>query len=335
MKRYIISKEALSYLDREQKLATDELAKSIVITDETLVFQHIPKVSIVLSEEEVNFLKSKGFEVNVEQVFKPTLWAGDYEKVRSRYYKTKKKNLTGKGTKIAILDTGLATDIIPVEVAVNYADGGPVTGNPGHGTFVTSIIKDELIGLAPDAEVHFIKIYDSEGNGTESTILAAIDHCINNEIDIVNMSFAALWPNQETVNTCINAGIVMAAASGNSPADAQVSPPACFPGVVSVNAMTEAGGIGYFNIILPEPNTYNWHTPSVACSGRNCEGRFSNGQYGVSNGTSFSCPFFVGSFALYKEELGIEDNYKVLQHILNKAKKLEQPVYSGAGLLTF
>lgn len=334
--RYIISKEAIPYLNLNLKLATEELAKSKVITDEALTFNNLPFISVVLTDEEVTLLKEKGFEPVSEATQTGGLLAGNYEKVRSRYYKAQKKNITGKGCKIAILDTGLATSIIPVEFAINFASGDPVTTNPSHGTFVTSIIKDTLIGIAKDAQVHFLKVFDSTNTITESAILAALDYCIDNQIDIVNMSFGVIFPNvPAAINSCISAGIVMCAASGNNDPDAVVIQPACLPGVISINAIREDGIEGAGNVILPDPNPNNYHGPTVACSGITCEGRFFNGAYGTSSGTSFSCPFFVGLFACHKEEFKEPDNYKVLDCILSKCKKDIKEIYFGRGLPTF
>lgn len=337
MERCIITKEALEYLNLNSDSATEKLAESIVITDENLHFNNFPIASVVLTHEQVSALLKAGFQVKPEEKGKLELLAGDYEKVRSRYYKAQKKDLKGRGCKVAILDTGLATSIIPVEFAVNFATGDPgVTGNPSHGTFVTSIIKDSAIGLASGATVHFLKIVDDEGNYTESGLLAALDYCIDQEIDIVNMSFGAGFLTlPAAIQDCINAGIVMCAASGNNNPDAIVIPPACLPGVISVNAIKEDGTPGASNVILPDPNPNNYHGPTVACSGIVCEGRFYNGVYGTSSGTSFSCPFFVGLFACCHEECEIMDNYTLLSHVLDKVKKDLNSVYFGRGLVTF
>lgn len=337
--RYIISKEAALYISiNSNKLATDELAKDIVITNEILTFNNLPFVSVILTDEQVLILKENGFDVKEEGVQQNGLLAGNYEKVRARYYKAQKKNITGKGCKIAILDTGLATSIIPVEFAVNLATAAPgVTGNPSHGTFVTSIIKDSLIGLAKDAEVHFLKVWDDSSNMTESTFLAAMDYCIDNEIDIVNMSFAVYFPNMEVaIQECINAGIVMCAASGNETSvDVPVLQPALFSGVVSVSALSEDKSVYTKNILILPGMPPGAHGPTVACSGITCEGRFYNGVYGTSSGTSFSCPFFVGTFACHYEQLGSTDNYEVLNCVFNRMKKDTNSVYFGRGLLTY
>lgn len=333
IKRYIIQKEALNLLDKNVVDANETLAKDIVITDECLVFSRLPYASVCLNASEVDLLKSKGYDVKPEERKKGEPTAGNYEKNRSAWRKFYVKNITGRGVKVAVLDTGCNTTHVPCDFTVNYADANPVTNNAGHGTQVVSIIKSS-IGLANGCEMHFIKIFDDVTSTTDSVILAAVNYCKEHDIDVMNMSFNLTFPSmQDWMNQLWDDNCIPVGATGNSPTETAVGLPAGLNNVVAVNAVNEDGAIGYKNYLVQGDAT---HGVTISCSGRGCETITSAGALNTNNGTSFSAPFFCGIFALYKEQLGLPraDNKKVLQHILNKAIKTEPVQYFGAGIIT-
>lgn len=104
---------------------------------------------------------------------------------------------TGTGVSVAVIDVGFhwtctaeGTNDIPTPntkvfygVPQFYNGGvctpsGPLTTGMYHGTNVTDI----LIDMAPDVDLHLIRI------GDESDLMDAKDYCVTNGIDIVNMS---------------------------------------------------------------------------------------------------------------------------------------------------
>lgn len=330
--RYIVHKDALNFINVSTKLATDELSKPVVITDDPLHFKHIPFISVVLTADQVEVLKSKGLDPKPEET-KGELFAADYEKTRSMYYrKAVPKGLTGAGTKIAIMDTGCIVAYCPVDFAVNFADEseGVAGPNASHGQMVTSIIKSE-IGLASGAEVHFLKVISDDNEYFESAFLAGVDYCIEEGIDIINMSFSyASTAFDASIASFISGGGVVVAAPGNATSDTAMASPAKLPDVVSINAINENGEAVTKNII-----NEGGHGITAACSGIDCEVVFTNGVTGTTSGTSFSAPFFVGLFACYKQELGISDNYEILNYILTRCLKKKPLQYFGNGIPTF
>lgn len=334
MKRYIVDKQALSFIDVKTKLATDELAKPVVITTEPLHFKNLPFISVMLTDEQAELLRSKGIRVSLEERRGETFGA-DYEKVRSQYYrKAVPKGLTGKGVKVAIMDTG-CTAHCPVDFAVNFADedegvSGP---NASHGQMSCSILKSD-IGLCNDSVVHCLKVITSDNEYFESAFLAAMDYCIEEEIDIINMSFSfSSTAFDAAIADFIAGGGVVAAAPGNATSDTAMASPAKLPNVIAVNAITEDFEAVTKNVLNP-----GGHGITVACSGIDCEVVFTNGVTGTTNGTSFSAPFFVGLFACYKEELSRHKtvtNAEVLEYILDRCVKLRDEKYFGYGIPTF
>lgn len=332
--RYIVTKQALEFIQVETQLATDVLSKPVVITGEPLHYKNLPFISVVLTPEQVALLRSKGIMVTPEET-KGETFGADYEKVRTQYYrKAVPKGLTGKGVKVAIMDTG-CTAHCPVDFAVNFADedegvSGP---NASHGQMACSVMKSD-IGLCNGAEVHCLKVISTGNEYFESAFLAAMDYCIEEEIDIINMSFSfASTAFDSAVAAFIAGGGIVAAAPGNATSDTAMASPAKLPNVIAVNAITED-----FEAVTKNVINAGGHGITVACSGIDCEVVFTNGVTGTTNGTSFSAPFFVGLFACYKEELSRHKtvtNAEVLEYILDRCVKLRDEKYFGYGLPTF
>lgn len=333
--RYIVDKKALSFIDVTTRDATGELSKPVVITGEPLHFKNLPFISVILMDEQVELLRSKGIEVNPEQTKGETL-AADYQKTKSAYYlKAVPKGLTGKGVKVAIMDTGCIVAHCPVDFAVNFADETEGVGgaNASHGQMACSVMKSE-IGLCNDAIVHCLKVITGTDEYFESAFLAAMDYCIEEQIDIINMSFSfSSTAFDAAVATFISGGGIVVAAAGNDTSDAQMKSPAKLADVVSVNSISEAGTEVNKNVL-----NEGGHGITVACSGVGCEVVLTNGSTGTTNGTSFSAPFFVGMFACFKEELSRHQtvtNAQVLQYILDRCIKQRSSKYFGYGVPTF
>jgi Subtilisin-like serine proteases len=336
MKRFIVHKAAIDILGISSKSAINELSQAKLIHSETLHFDNVPYISVVLSNEQVELLRSHNIEVREEFVQSNVTLGADYEKIRSLYHKTKKKALSGKGVKVAVLDSGCNTAIVPVNYQANVIDANPgITDILGHGTRVCSIINHPIIGISNGCEFHMIKTVADNNSITEAAALAAFDYVIANNIDVVNLSWTYFTTAlQEAINAAIANNTIVCAASGNSSFVNDTYAPACLPGVVAINAIQENGEPSYKNINAPDYYV-NSHGITVACSGVATEGYNTSGVYSSGWGTSFACPFFVGAFALYKEELEESNNSKVLEYILKRTSKTLQPEYFGSGIVSF
>lgn len=338
MKRYIVCKSALSVLDLCTHDACGELTQEKIITDEGLHFNNLPFLSVMLCDDDVAKLKANGIFPEEEKVQETGIALGiTYERVRSHHFKVKKKGLSGKGCKVGVLDSGVNVAVTPAAYHVNFIDANIPSDDHGHGTAVTSIINHPTTGIAPGCEIHHLKIINSGGGTTESAVLAAFDYVIQNNLDVINLS----WTFDTTavraaVAAVVATNTIVCAASGNQSSDTYILMPSALPGVVSVNAVREDGEPHYKNVI-PYPAAYGGRGTgiTIACGGIATEHHNRGGGYGGGWGTSFACPFFVGTFAVYKEELKITDNHKVLEYVLSRAKKTTQPLYFGAGFVSF
>lgn len=337
MKRYIVDKAALALLDVRTLDAHQMLSSDLVITDQALEYSHLPFISVVLTEEEVKLLNENNiFPTEEARTDNVTLAPVGYEKVRAFWYKTQRRALTGKGCKVGVLDSGCNTAVVPCEFQVNYIEASPTADDVfGHGTQVCSIIKHPDIALAADCELHIIKVITNLGGGNESAILSGINYAIAQGLDIINLSWTFdTFSVRAAILNAVAAGVIVAAAAGNSNVDNNTLVPATLPGVVAVNTIAANGDVFNKNI-FPREDIPGAHGITVACSGVACQVYDKNGNYGANWGTSLSCPFFVGSFALYKEQTNESDNNKVLDFMFSRLKKQVQTDYFGLGIPSF
>jgi len=140
------------------------------------------------------------------------------------------ETLTGKGVKIAIVDSGADTSH-PLLHQIRL--GLDLTNNPadphswaqdiiGHGSHCAGIIaaRDEsgkmMRGFAPEAEIHILKVFPG---GRFSSLLEALDYCLDLDIDLINLSLGGPRRSEAVEQKLEEAalhGIACIVAAGNS-----------------------------------------------------------------------------------------------------------------------
>ena len=210
-------------------------------------------------------------------------------------------DFTGTGVKVAVLDTGI--DYKHPDLDDNCYGGVNVI-NPrkdyrddnGHGTHVAGIIAAErnnigVVGVAPEASLYGVKALDRNGNGWLSDIIAGLDWCVNNEMDIVNMSLGSDSNIQAFKDACDEAsaaGLVLVAAAGND--GGAVDYPAAYNSVIAVSATNSSDGLAYFSSYGPQI--------AIAAPGVNILSTYKGGGYETHSGTSMAAPHVAGTLAL-------------------------------------
>ena len=105
----------------------------------------------------------------------------------------------------------------------------------GHGTAIAGIIND----IAPNAEIYSVRIMDAENKATLSRVVEGIYWCIENDIDIINMSFGTTVKSavlEKAIQDANDAGILLISSAGNG--DTQgVEYPAAYEEVIAVGAV--------------------------------------------------------------------------------------------------
>lgn len=163
---------------------------------------------------------------------------------------------TGKGVKVAVIDTGI--DLNHSDLKENYKGGfdlvdfdfipqesteqdGPPTV---HGTHVAGIIsaKGHLKGVAPDADLYAYRALGPGGVGSTVQIIAALEEAVKEGVHIINLSLGnsvngADYPTSRAVNKAVEMGVIVVAANGNDgPENWSMGSPATAKTALSVGA---------------------------------------------------------------------------------------------------
>ncbi|MFC7303189.1 type VII secretion-associated serine protease mycosin [Streptomyces monticola] len=240
------------------------------------------------------------------------------------------KQSTGKGVRVAVIDTGVDVKNRQLAKAVDVRSGrnfmrknlkdengnkierGKENGTSdsvGHGTKVAGIIAARpmkgtgFVGLAPEATVIPIQQNDAEGHGTTETLAAAIRYAAGPaRADVINISqdtANAVEPTSElkqAVNEALAKKVVVVASAGNDGLGGNVKDtyPASYEGVLAVAASDRNNERAAFS--------QSSESVDVAAPGVDMISTVPGGGHCSDNGTSFSAPYVTGVAALLKEK---------------------------------
>ena len=100
----------------------------------------------------------------------------------------------GKGVRVAIMDSGLPKshpDIKHIAERTDWTDDGKEDDTIGHGTFVAGVIggkNRDCSGLAPEAELHAYKVFNSKSHAYTAWFIDAFNFAMFRRIHILNLS---------------------------------------------------------------------------------------------------------------------------------------------------
>ena len=197
-----------------------------------------------ISADEISLYKDNANVGYVEEdvkVKKSTLaddWYIDFDNIREIYNDL---SYRGENVKVAVLDTGVSfCNGKTVSGGINILDSENGYGDDnGHGTSMANIIT----AIAPEVDIYSVKVLDSNGEGYYSDIIEGINWSIENDIDIICMSFGAYdysYFLEEAIDNAFNSDITLIAASGNDSAE-KMHYPAAYNQVIAVGACDENG----------------------------------------------------------------------------------------------
>lgn len=221
--------------------------------------------------------------------------------------------ITGQGSKVCIVDTGVDDTHPALNPLINEIDyvqlsgGNPTfdaTDDHGHGTHVAGIIasRDPIFrGVAPGASLMAAKVLDSTGTGSSFNVVAAIDWCVTNGADIINLSLGGddfigtcdLEDDAIAVNNAVDDGVVVVAASGNTGWIDAISQPACASKAIAVGAIDDFDGRTDFSNEGSELDVVAPGAPITSL-----RPMFQGGGFTTFQGTSMSTPHVAGLAAL-------------------------------------
>jgi serine protease len=180
----------------------------------------------------------------------------------------------GEGVTVAVLDTGVAyadhghfvrsPDFSASEFVAGYdfvSNSPYAEDRNGHGTQVAGTIAEEtnnsvgVTGLAYGVRIMPVRVLNSQGNGSATTIARGIYFAVNHHAQIINLSleFNAGSVTAAQIPQLIRAiayahrkNVLVVAAAGNE-SEAQLSYPAKAPYVLAVGATTIDGCLAFYS----------------------------------------------------------------------------------------
>lgn len=243
----------------------------------------------------------------------------------------------GAGVHIYIIDTGIDSDHPDLApnlgngfAAVGCRGGGCATSwddDNGHGSHVSGIAAAAdnsvaVVGVAPAATLHAVKVLNRRGSGSFSDIIAGVDW-VAAEVSargvaaVANMS---LGGGGSKTGTCTNSGfsgsdnfhraicnaknvgVVFAVAAGNDGADAQGSTPAAYDdAVVTVSATSIADDWPSWSNYGNDSASWTSNNSApvgIAAPGVSVPSTWNNGGTNTISGTSMASPHVAGGMAL-------------------------------------
>ncbi len=220
--------------------------------------------------------------------------------------------ITGAGTKVGIIDTGIdythpdlsvvgGYDFVSSSSAPSaYADN--VASCDGHGTHVAGTVAAKqngtgVVGVAPNASLYALKVFTDYGSGCFaflSSQFLAMQWAATNGLDVVNISIGnSNTPSWASAIAQANAaGVVIVAAAGNGGGPG-ITFPAAITGAIAVAALNGDNTVAGFSSSGPEM----W----VAAPGVGITSTLPGGGYGDKSGTSMATPHVTGLVALIRQ----------------------------------
>ena len=224
--------------------------------------------------------------------------------------------LGNKDIKVAVIDSGYSQHedfnasnvIIKDENDVSDVKAIRMRDVLGHGTAVAGVItaqqnnKVGMVGAAPNVTIVPIRIFDDNGNAWTSNTIRALRRAIDENVDVINMSFSSgayIQDIQDLINEAASKGIIMVASAGNyKSGDAQTPEnlryPASYDNVISVGAVDRNLRKASFSYTNPKVD--------VTAPGASVLVTTVTGGYRLGNGTSFSGPYVAALAGLVKSQ---------------------------------
>ena len=209
----------------------------------------------------------------------------------------------GAGVKIGMVDT-------PIDILHRSLDNSKVrrvelipagdANNQKHGTAIAGVLigQNPRIGIAPEASLYAVSAFSADPknpndrSSTAGLVAKAIDLCIQENVDILNLSFAGKSDPlvQKMIQRAINNRIIVVSSAGNGGPTAEPAYPAAIEDVLAVTAVDEQESLfgranrgSYIDLAAPGVNIF---TTSPA------------GTFDLATGTSMATAHVTGLIAL-------------------------------------
>lgn len=247
--------------------------------------------------------------------------------------------LTGKGTSVAILDTGIDKEhpdlkikdgISFIENVLDFDDDN------GHGTHLAGIIGAQknnigMTGISPDADLYAVKVLDKDTNGKYSTVVKGIDWAIEHKVNIILMSLGGKKESiffEEAIKKAYEKGIILISSAGNEgyKEGNSILYPAKFDSVIAVGALDSKNKR---NFLSSKGEQLELMAPGVKIFST-----WKDGTYKLQGGTSMAAAHVAGVVSLLLEINPNISNKKVREILNQSAVPLGNSLEYGNGKIS-
>ena len=215
--------------------------------------------------------------------------------------------VSGRGVKVAVLDTGMDLDHPDIRVVGSKDFTGSRRGADdvqGHGTHVGSTIGAKnnrigVVGVAPECYLYNGKVLGDNGSGSYDTIAEGIKWAaMVVRADVINMSLGGDGPIspviKRAIDDAIDRGIIVVVAAGNSgPYENTTGSPGSYTRCITVGAVDSDARVTRFSS--------RGSALDVCAPGHEILACYPGGRYTKLSGTSMATPYVAGVAALYVE----------------------------------
>ena len=260
--------------------------------------------------------------------------------------------ITGKGVKIAVMDSGTQKhEDLKIKGGINAYNTTESYHNhyKAHGTRTAGIIGMQdndkgYLGVAPDCDLYIIKVDDNKGsnNGSQwSAQIVGMNWAIENDIDIINCSFSGSTDSvarYEAFKKASDNGIIICGSAGNKQRNVDLSIstmgyPCSYPFVIASANLTSKkvrnGSSAVGNML-----DFSSGGTSVPTTDKDSANEISK-KYVNGTGTSYASPAVAGMFGLYKQMFPNDSKEKLIERMYENAEKIGDQWLYGAGIPQF
>ncbi|MFI5734335.1 S8 family peptidase [Kribbella sp. NPDC051587] len=284
---------------------------------------------------------------SVPMIGAPQAWAAGY---------------TGKGVKVAVLDTGIDPNHPDLKGRVtaskNFTPDPDIVDGFGHGTHVASIITGsgaasggKYKGVAPDVDLMVGKVLDHTGSGLESDVIAGMEWAAAQGAKVINLSLGgdpyaddsqdpgAIAVDQLTAST--GALFVIAAGNKGQAGASTVGSPGVAEAALTVASVDKSDKLAYYSSRGPLLSVNRVSKPDISGPGSDIVAARAAGttmgdpvdaNYTSASGTSMATPHVAGAAAILLQEHPDWSGPQLKAALMSTSKDDAYAVYEqGAG----